>query len=370
MSDTNEPRWTLRRLPLSARLVLACFLTSVGVGYVSAVVQLHFQHAEPGLLLPSVKNCIKIFHGEDTEPMSAFERILTADESHSFTGTGQMVSAFTDKSGGWNGAIKKHARKMMGRRGGEPDGEMLAKAAVELRAERLGERDAFLDWVKKSADRETFALDNWCLPESMKGKPITAEYVVETEGKDAPLAVKVNSLFVDRCVRCHSKDVNGKASKFPFDTFKEMEPYLKAERAQPMSLVKLAQTTHTHLLSFSMLWGITGLLLALTGLPGFIRLPLAPLPLVAQVVDIGFWWLARLPGEVGVRFAEGIPITGTIVGVAVLLHIVLVLFCLFSRWGWAVLVLLFALAIGGAHVVKTNVVDPYIAEEMAGKADR
>src|SRR5262245_40016052 len=43
MSDTS-PRFVLRNLTLAPRLVIAIFLVSVGVGYFSALVQLHFQH--------------------------------------------------------------------------------------------------------------------------------------------------------------------------------------------------------------------------------------------------------------------------------------------------------------------------------------
>ena len=46
------PRTVLRDLPLSARLVLALFMISVGLGYFSALVQLHFQQAPAGKLLP------------------------------------------------------------------------------------------------------------------------------------------------------------------------------------------------------------------------------------------------------------------------------------------------------------------------------
>ena len=47
MSEPHSPPWTLHKLPLAARMSLACFLISVGVGYFSALVQLHFQHAAP-----------------------------------------------------------------------------------------------------------------------------------------------------------------------------------------------------------------------------------------------------------------------------------------------------------------------------------
>src|SRR5437870_3490109 len=50
MTETPETtrRLTLREAPLPVRLVLSLFLISTGIGYFSALVQLHFQHARSG----------------------------------------------------------------------------------------------------------------------------------------------------------------------------------------------------------------------------------------------------------------------------------------------------------------------------------
>src|SRR5262249_42005102 len=63
MSDTS-PRFVLSTLTLPARMVLAVFLMSVGVGYFSALVQLHFQHATPGELLPTPENAVAAYSGQ------------------------------------------------------------------------------------------------------------------------------------------------------------------------------------------------------------------------------------------------------------------------------------------------------------------
>src|SRR5262249_3348402 len=108
---------------------------------------------------------------------------------------------------------------------------------------------------------------------------------------------------------------------------------------------------------------ITGLLLALSPLPGYIRFPLAPLPLIAQVIDIACWWLARIDGDVGVGFARAIPITGMIVGAGLALHIFLTLFSLFRMWGWVVLAALLAGAAYGGHVAMEKVIKPHMEGE-------
>src|SRR6476620_6056018 len=59
------PRFTLRQLPLPAKLVLSTFLLAVGVGYSSAMVQLHMQHGDrDGQPLPTVDNVVAVFAGK------------------------------------------------------------------------------------------------------------------------------------------------------------------------------------------------------------------------------------------------------------------------------------------------------------------
>src|SRR5262249_30237393 len=142
---------------------------------------------------------------------------------------------------------------------------------------------------------------------------------------DSGPAVKIKTLFEVRCTHCHNTGT-AEAGKYPLESYDQIKPYTVVKTSSAMSLTKLAQTTHVHLLGFSMLYGITGLILAFPSLPGYIRIPLAPLPLIAQVLDIAFWWLARLDEPVGPLLARAIPITGTIVAAGLGLHILLSLF--------------------------------------------
>jgi len=126
-----------------------------------------------------------------------------------------------------------------------------------------------------------------------------------------------------------------------------------------MSLPKLAQTTHVHLLAFSMLYGLTGLIFACTSYPGLVRLVLSPWPLVAQWADISCWWLARLDPIYG----KAIVVTGALVGAGLFLQIVLSLFDLFRARGRVILVALLLLALAGGLALKQRVIDPFIASE-------
>lgn len=88
---------------------------------------------------------------------------------------------------------------------------------------------------------------------------------------------------------------------------------------------------------------------------------IAPLPLVAQLLEIGCWWLARLDP----RFVDGIQAAGGLVGAGVMLHIVLTLFSMYGKVGKGLVVLaLIAMAVGGWQV-KQRYIDPYITQEKA-----
>jgi hypothetical protein len=127
----------------------------------------------------------------------------------------------------------------------------------------------------------------------------------------------------------------------------------------------MTQSTHAHLLSFSMLWALTGLVFAFTSYPLWIRIGFAPIVLIAQVADISCWWLARLP-DVGPYFAVAIMGTGALVALGLALQIVLSLFNMYGCKGKVVLLLLGLTFGAGGGIVFTKYVQPYIAEEKGG----
>jgi hypothetical protein len=352
-TSSDTPRWTLRELPLAARLALAAFLISTGIGYVSALVQLHFQHASGGELMPNDKDAVRVFHGEPG--VSVLERLILAPETEPFSSGGSMRRAFTTESMGWAGAIEG----ITGDISDLPEARQEAKkreAEGKLRPERDGEALILAHWVRHGLDRAAYDSDAYPIPAELKGQPITKKYVNDD-------SVKLQTLLTNRCVRCHKEE--RQARDAPLDTYERIRAYARADTHQAMPLRKLAQSTHVHLLGFSMLYGLTGLILALTSWPAFIRVPLAPLALIAQVVDISFWWLARMDAPHGPLFATLIPVSGGVVALSLMLQILLSLWDLFGKGGRAVLLLLVLAAGGGAFVVKEKVIDPYMAKEKA-----
>src|SRR4051812_45558388 len=65
MTNTPASAFTLRHLPLPAKLVITCFLLAVGLGYSSAMIQLHMQHsARDGRHLPTPDDVAAVFAGK------------------------------------------------------------------------------------------------------------------------------------------------------------------------------------------------------------------------------------------------------------------------------------------------------------------
>jgi hypothetical protein len=132
--------------------------------------------------------------------------------------------------------------------------------------------------------------------------------------------------------------------------------------SKQISVEALTQSTHAHLLSFAVLFTLTGLTFAFTSHPGLLRGTLGPIVLVAQVLDIACWWLARVP-DYGPIFANAIVGTGSVVGIGLMLQIVLSLLNMYGPNGKAVVLVL--LIGGGAGVggVMAKVIQPALDEE-------
>jgi hypothetical protein len=355
--EKGSGRFLLRDLPIVSRLVIAVFLMSVGFGYFSALVQLHFQGGtKPGELLPGPPEAQKTYAGErGPRPKSHIERLLEADETEKFNGTGQMRTAFTKKSQGWNGTFKEAKEK------GEAD-------TKKLLAEREGERLAMLEWLRAGASEKAFQKDEFALPDSWKAQAITEDFVIKEDGM--PLRLKIKSLFQTRCACCHAPDAGRmkEAESYALNSYATIKPYAVVNTSAGMSLTKLAQTTHVHLLGFSMLYGLTGLIFSFTRYPLSFRMIFAPFTLIMQLADIGCWWLARLPSPHGEVFGQAIAITGMLVAVGLMIHIIGSLFDLFDRKGK--LVLLVLILVGGmlGGFLKAQVIDPYLETEKAPAA--
>jgi len=389
-SENSRPCMLLQDLPL--KLIAAAYLCSVGVGYISALINLHFQEATPGETLPGPGDVVRIYHGGSAN--SQIERLLIAPSSLPFNGSGSMRGAFTTKKNA--GAIKTGAAEMLGQlrdAGFAVDALKIRSTLEEYAAQWLDfERLGLLEWIKAGHPRNAYDTDTFDLPDNISTAfvkmktvfareieampkspsnkknvdPVTPETIsfcdtVRIEG--GKITVRIKTIFDDRCARCHS---DGKSvSSYPLSRYEQLKVYLTDDHglSDGKSLAKLALTTHVHLLGFAVLYGLTGLIFACLPYPSWLRAVLAPAPLILQVIDISFWWLARLEAPWGPFFAHSILVTGGLVALALISQIVLGLWGLFPGKGrYAVIAIL---AFGGivGLVTKVLVIDPHLAHE-------
>ena len=203
------PRLMLRDLPLPARLVLSLFLVSVGVGYFSALVQLHLQHgSRDGEPLPSPADVVEVFAGlkkvdpNAPAPVSKLERLVNGPlEGATWNGSGSMAAAFHHK----DGADYKDRAK-------DPEDK------PKLIAERQGEQAAVTAWIRlPEADRrKAYEADAVPFP---AGTPLTADYLSADKA-----TAKVKTILTDRCARCHQK--GAEQESYPLEAYEQFGKYL------------------------------------------------------------------------------------------------------------------------------------------------
>lgn len=367
------PRFTLRQLPLPAKLVVTLFMLTVGLGYFSALVQMHFQHTQgDGQPMPGVNDVIEIFAGKKwvtreeaaaMRPQSKLERMITGPRET--FGAPSMTAAFfeKDQSGDWD--------KVMDKR--NPN----AQAREKIEAERTGEHKVVLEWLLlPEADRKLAYETDLFKPKEVPAS--ITESFLHAKGNIAN-GVKIKSILDARCAVCHKP--GGDEPDKPLDTYSGLAKYLEVPPAveipadaagawcvssRQISREKLAQSTHAHLLSFAMLFGLTGFVFSFTSHRSWIRFIVAPMVLVAQVADVSCWWLARIDGP-GVYFAQAIMATGAFVGIGLGAQIVLSVFNMYGLKGKAVLAVLFIGAGLGLGLVGEKFAKPFLADLKAKK---
>src|SRR6185369_8429770 len=138
------------------RLVLSLFLVSAGFSYCYGLIQVHFQDAARGELLPDDRANRAKFAG--AAGMKTLERLLEAPEDRPFNASGTMRSAFFKRSAGWTGAIRKR---------GEKDRIDRHQAEQALREDRTMELEAVLGWIH-SGDWTEDNYSKFLLPEKLQ----------------------------------------------------------------------------------------------------------------------------------------------------------------------------------------------------------
>jgi hypothetical protein len=265
-----------------------------------------------------------------------------------------MAPAFFSKDGGaYERAIKKSPEE---------------KARLE--AERNGEREAVALWSRAAAEvrKKAFEDDRFSAEVAPLPKVITPEF--QYPGGD----VHIRSIIEVRCARCHGKD--GAQSAYPLETYEQIAKYLEVSATmtvkpggdwvkveEPIGLEKLTQSTHAHLLSFAMLFSLTGLVVAFSSYPMVVRCVLGPWVVLAVFADVSLWWLARLSSDWGPYFAMGVIGTGGAAGAGLAAQITLSLWNMYGMKGRMVLALIFILGAACGGLVFLNQIQPGLSKK-------
>jgi len=370
---TPSHRYTLRDLPLSAKLVVSAFLISVGLGYLWAMAQIHFKHASPGKAMPTIEDLVARFSGvpwplepkpepdaqkENDEPIvdangdqvvkikslldkrcvrchkpggeKDDKRLTNYAEIKDFLRVtranpkGRMHRMITGARAEWD----KNMVQAFFEQSGEWPADAAAQKAVEPKRE--AERLAMLAWLEADAPQAAYEANAFPLPADKKLKNLSRTWIVGVSGND--------------------------------EAVPGPDKWAEAKSRQ-MSVTGLTQSTHAHLLTFALLWAATGFIFAFTSYPGIVRGTLAPLVLVAQVADVACWWLARLEPPAGPYFAIAILGTGAVVGLGLIAQITLSLWNMYGPKGKVVLVLLALTGAGAFAVTYTQVIQPQLEDE-------
>lgn len=267
----------LSRLSLSAKLLVTLFLGIVGPGYLFGTANILLKHQdadlEPGL---SVDDLRATFHG--------MEKTITPDDQ--VTVHSEMLTQVSP-----DGEMREHLEE-----GGEP--------AIH----------SLINWLEGGAKEDGFSA-----------------------GNPSPQQV-----IKSHCIECHNAD-GGDMEDLPFAASDEAEPeYMLVMAAAkpefeihesgpqtvvlgPMNAKRLVQVTHVHILSIPVFTFFVGILFLMTGFGEKVKLLLAPLPMLAVLLDISSWWLARFVEP----FIYVIAASGALFGATYALQILCILY---SMW--------------------------------------
>jgi hypothetical protein len=265
----------LARLTLPAKLLVTLFVLIIGVGYLFATANIMLQHQdadlEPGLTLDDLR---RTFHGMEKEVTPEAKITVNSPMLEQVRPGGDM-------------------REYL-----EPGGESAIRALI--------------GWLEAGAEEATF----------------------DKQGLGEPGDLSAQAVLTAQCVECHNAD-GGDMEDLPFapefdadavfaSVIEAAEPEIERHEAGPQTLVlaptstkKLVHITHAHILSIPVFTMLIGCLFLLTGFSARVKLVLAPLPMLAVILDIGSWWLARFAEP----FIYVIAASGAVFGAAYALQI-------------------------------------------------
>ncbi|QDU59900.1 hypothetical protein Pan216_07330 [Planctomycetes bacterium Pan216] len=313
-TPTRPRRIELRNIGWPQKLLVIVILMTVGFGYLGALANLFAQHAAAD--------------GDQTIELDDFASVYRSK------GLGGLVSEISHSLGVQDVIDTYHGSPHVNLLQAALEGTMKdmileysfdgEDTSDEDRVYAEESRQMLIDWSNLDPVLREKAYDEGIIMDEETGSPKLDEFValfgVDTpetieQRKGIELQPMISETLENNCVICHSEGSDPQAQKMPLTDFHEVSIYFEVDEGIPLK--QLALTTHVHLLGFSVLFAMTGFLLSLTSWPVAFRLIFVPWTLFFQVLEISFWWLAKLH----VIFAWGIFILGPVIGIGLLIQI-------------------------------------------------
>jgi len=241
----------LVRLSLPAKLLITLLLLIIGPGYLFGTANIYFKHQNadgvPGLGIDDLKAA---FHGM-TQEFPPEDKVIV---------NSTMLEQVRP-----DGDMREHLDK-----GGEP--------AVR----------GLIQWLENAAKEDEFKKPGLARP----GDP-SAQAIIKAH-----------------CIECHNAD-GGDMEEIPYAATATSDPEydlvmvtakpettretsgVRTIELKPLSTAKLVHVTHAHVMTVPMFTFVVGVLFLMTGIPQSIKLVLGPLPMLAVLLDISGWWIAR-----------------------------------------------------------------------------
>jgi mono/diheme cytochrome c family protein len=118
----------------------------------------------------------------------------------------------------------------------------------------------------------------------------------------------VQSIFMDHCAICHSKESGMAISSLT--NYEEVGAYTQVDMG--LSIKSLVRVSHIHLFGISFIFMLTSSIFVLSEVNVYWRVLLAAIPFVAIWIDIGSWWFTKVQPA----FAYTVIIGGILMGLS------------------------------------------------------
>jgi hypothetical protein len=109
---------------------------------------------------------------------------------------------------------------------------------------------------------------------------------------EAEYTSTIKPIISSNCTGCHS--AAGLMAQTPLTDYKEVTAERLVKRNRGKSLNVLVQSSHTHLISLSMMFLVLGALFCCTGAPEWLKSLAVPVPFLGVLLDVGGWWLTKM----------------------------------------------------------------------------